>query len=596
MGKNAVIKLRMVGFFVAVCCMCGQYTLGQTSAAGLEIARHKNQFSTVRIEPARMNEQKGLAVIFEGTDDLHYYAKKETAPPDYELRIEAQSELVDFGASVFPMWQNFVDPLGDNVEVYVGRFTIFIPIESVPAPTKTPTIDQANVTVKISGLACTSMICLEPFVKTLQVTLDYSQAAFWQEISFEIAAGPTRLAGAPGYSVFFALGLALLAGLALNIMPCVWPVLPIIVMRIVEQARQSKGKSIAMGLAFCLGILLFFACLAGVNIVLQLFYGTVMQWGDQFRNPVFVACMALLLVILALFMFGLFTITVPSAIAGKSGSAKGYPGAVGMGFLAAILSTPCSFAILAAVFAWAQSQPLPLATVAIMAMGIGMALPYAILTSMPGLLKRLPKPGQWMELFKQSTGFILLAIAVWLISVLSKKLAFNVLGFAVVLAFCTWMWGGWVSYNTKPARKLIVRFIALALVAGAAWFFLVPKEKIIDWQKYDAQLIDTALEQQRPVLIKFTADWCMSCKAVDMVVYSRKDIARLIEKKNVLAIKADTTAKNYPATLALKNKYNEPGVPVSILYLPDKKDSLRWRDKFFAGELRTFLENLPDIK
>ena len=395
-------------------------------------------------------------------------------------------------------------------------------------------------------------------------------------------------------SLWAALLLALLAGLSLNIMPCVWPVLPLIVMRIVEQAKQDKAKSVAMGLAFCFGILLFFASLAGANIVLQVFYGTVLQWGDQFRNPAFVAGMALLLVVLALFMFGVFAIIVPSSIAGKAGSGKGYWGAVGMGFLAAILSTPCSFAILAAAFAWAQAQPLLPATIVIMVIGVGMAVPYAILTSMPGLLNRLPKAGRWMELFKQAIGFVLLIIAVKLIAALPQTRRMGVLYFAVVLGFCVWMWGSWVGYNTKLLRKWLIRIIAIGLAVVAGWSFLPePADELIAWQKYDAELIGTALTQERPVLVKFTADWCLSCQAVDRLVYSREDVAKLIEEKGILAIKADTTVRDYPATLALKNVYNEPGVPVSMLFVPGKNEPVRWRNMSFANELKALLERLP---
>jgi len=378
-------------------------------------------------------------------------------------------------------------------------------------------------------------------------------------------------------------------------MPCIWPVLPLIVMRIVEQAKQGRRQSAALGLAFCLGILLFFACLAGANIILQLFYGTVLQWGDQFRNPAFVAAMALLLVVLALFMFGLFTITVPSSIASKSGSGKGYPGAVGMGLLAAVLSTPCSFAILAAAFAWAQTQRLPLGTVAIMVIGVGMAVPYAILTSMPGLLKRLPKAGRWMELFKQAVGFLLLLIAVKLIAALPQVRRMSVLYFAVVLAFCVWMWSGWVSYNTKPSRKWLLRIIAVVLAVTAGWAFLpAPAEELIQWQHYDAAAIETAHVEGRPVLIKFTANWCLSCNVVDKMVYSREDVANLIKEKDVLVIKADTTVKSSPAALDFKSVYGELSLPVSILFAPGGKDAVRWRGKFFfADELKELLEKLP---
>jgi len=284
---------------------------------------------------------------------------------------------------------------------------------------------------------------------------------------------------------------------------------------------------------------------------------------------------------------------VPAAISGKQTSGKGYLASIGMGFLAAILSTPCSFGILAAAFAWAQSQPLLSATIAIMVIGVGMALPYAVLTSIPGLLNRLPKPGRWMELFKQGIGFVLLIIAVKLIIALPEARTGGVLYFAVVLAFCVWMWGTWVSFGTKPVKKWLVRIMAIALALVAGWTFLpASADELIDWQSYNAQSIQTALEENRPVLIKFTADWCLSCQTVERTVYSRKNIAELIKQKNVLAIKADTTEKDFPATIALQQIYNEPGVPVTMLFVPGNKEPLKWRGILFARELKKQLEKL----
>ena len=605
MRKKAAAIFCVVLIFVVTGRACAQIPDGpnSTSPAGstdvvsatVELVRHENEYSSARLEPARMGQYSGVAVVFEGTDDLHYYAKPETAPaPGSELKVEAESADFDFGEAIFPKWSTFFDGApGNNIEVYAGHFTVFVPIKAVSAKTKVD-LSQADVDVKISAQACTAMLCLMPFKKTLRAKIDYSQRDSWNQISFETASESDTPPAGPGYSAWFALGLALLAGLSLNIMPCVWPVLPLIVMRIVEQAKAGRRQSAALGLAFCLGILLFFACLAGANIILQLFYGTVLQWGDQFRSPAFVAGMALLLVVLALFMFGLFTITVPSSIAGKSGSGKGYSGAVGMGLLAAVLSTPCSFAILAAAFAWAQLQPLPLGTFAIMVIGIGMAAPYAILTSMPALLNRLPKAGRWMEIFKQAVGFLLLLIAVKLIAALPEVRRIGVLYFAVVLAFCVWMWSGWVTYNTKPSRKWFARIIAVVLAVTAGWAFLpAPAEELIQWQKYDDAAIETANAEARPVLIKFTADWCWNCGVVEKVVYRRKDIAGLIEQKNVLAIKADTTEKNHPAAIALKNKYKEPGIPVTILHIPGEEEPVRLNKIFFTKKLKQLLEKLP---
>jgi thiol:disulfide interchange protein len=590
MPKKSAATSWIVCVLLANCSLWGENAT-TISSGTIELVRIEKEFSSAHLMPARMGGQKGIAVVFEGTDALHYYATAESAPaPGFELKVEAKSEDFVFGEAVLPKWDIIPDSTGKNVEVYAGRFTVFAPIKRVKAPTRL----TGPVEVTISAQACTNMACLPPFEKTLPITIDYSQADSWKEISFETAPEEYQRRAGPSYSVWFALGLAFVAGLSLNIMPCVWPVLPIIVMRIVEQAKQSKGRTTVMGLAFCFGILLFFACLAGANIILQVFYSTALQWGDQFRNPAFVAAMALLLVVLALFMFGVFTITVPSSIAGKSGSGKGYTGAVGMGLLAAILSTPCSFGILAAAFAWAQGQSLPLGTFAIMVIGAGMAVPYAILTSMPALLKRTPKPGRWMELFKQTIGFILLIIAVKLIAALPQVRTIGVLYFAVILAFCVWMWAGWVTYNTKPSRKWLIRIIAVVLAVAAGWAFLpAPAEELINWQEYDAGAIENAKAEARPVLIKFTADWCLSCQVPDKMVYRRKDVAKLIEEKNVLAIKADTTAQDYPATLALKNVYNEPGVPVSILFVPGEKEPFRWRGMAFGNQLKTHLEKLP---
>jgi thiol:disulfide interchange protein len=565
------------------------------------------------VEP---NSRSALAVHFELKEDWHFYASAETAPGSMNLKIKPSAEtkdVINFSEPIFPQPHLYLDKSsGKKLEVFSDKFTVFLPFSVEPILLDISTGFDVGIKVDIEGAVCSDIQCRVPDFGQLSTEVKIAYEPPMGEAKFvlpkateAIPPNAPRTAGPwVSYSVWFALGLAFLAGLSLNIMPCVWPVLPLIVMRIVEQAKQSKGKSIAMGFAFCLGILLFFACLAGVNIILQVFYGTALQWGDQFRNPAFVAGMALLLIVLAQFCFGLFTIVVPSSIASKSGSGpsgvakvesdKGYLGAVGMGFLAAILSTPCSFAILAAAFAWAQAQPPLLATVAIMAIGLGMAVPYAILTSMPGLLNRLPKAGRWMELFKQTIGFVLLIIAVKLIGALPQARRMSVLYFAVVLGFCVWMWGSWVSYNTKLSRKWLIRIIAVVLAVASGWLFLrAPAGERTSWQPYNADLIESARMEGRPVLIKFTADWCLSCQVVEKIVYSRRDITELIKEKAVLPIKADTTTKVLPATLALKNIYNEPGVPVSMLFTPGQKEPVRWRGMSFADELKELLEKLP---
>jgi thiol:disulfide interchange protein DsbD len=200
-----------------------------------------------------------------------------------------------------------------------------------------------------------------------------------------------------------------------------------------------------------------------------------------------------------------------------------------------------------------------------------------------------------MEFFKQALGFLLLIIAIKMIKAIPQENRFNLLYFAVILSFCIWMWGTWVTYGTKLSRKLIVRGIAIVTVI-AAWFFFFTPERI-DWQDYDTDAVEAALAEQRPVLIKFTADFCTNCEIIDKLVYKRKDVAKLIEENQVLAIKANTTKTNAPATLALKNIYNEPGaVPVSILHIPGEKEPIKWHKIFFADELKEALQNINSGK
>ncbi|MBN2592480.1 MAG: thioredoxin family protein, partial [Sedimentisphaerales bacterium] len=597
--KLHTIIVLAVCVLISVCTIWGQNsiepnsTAGSSITTGIEMARHEQESSSVRIEPARMGQQNGIAIVFTGTDDLHYYAKPETATaPGFELKVTAKSAEFDFGEAVFPKWKIFTDPLGSKVEVYVGDFTVFVPITSV---TKSTDVVQGDIEVLITGQACTSKICLLPFEKTLQMRIDWSGRDSWKQINLESEADagtPVRMVEGPDYSTWFALVLAFVAGLGLNIMPCVWPILPLIIMRIVDQAKAGRRQSVMMGLAFCIGILLFFVCLAGANIILQSFYDRSLNWGDHLRNPTIVTALALLMIVMALFMFGIFTITVPSSIASKSGSGEGYVGSVGMGFLAAILSTPCSFGVLTVAFVWAQGQPLALGTLAIMVIGLGMAAPYAILTFMPGWLKRLPKGGRWMELFKQTLGFVLLVIAVKLIKAAPAENRINLLYFAVVLSFCVWIWGTWVTYSSKFSRKILVRGIAVLLVVLSFWFFFRPV--LVDWQDYDPARIESAKAEQTPVLIKFTADWCTNCEVVDKFVFGRKDVAKLIDRKGVLAVKGDTTKATQPATHDLSNVYKEPGVPVTLLFLPGETEPVRLHELFFADKLKELLDKLPD--
>jgi len=545
-------------------------------------------------EAVRPQSRSAVALHFKVKDTWHFYADAETAPGGMNLKIEAHAEGLVFEEPVFPPSHPYFDKSsGRQLQALSGEFTVYLPFTVEPGAS-----GEVDIAVSFDGAVCSESLCQRPPFDRLLTCVMVSDDAAMDDPAFELPrrVEPKTVAEARPIATVVALALALLAGLVLNLMPCVWPVIPIIVMRLLEQAKQNRMRSVGLGVAFCGGIMLFFVALAIVNIILQVGFDTVFQWGDHFRNPAFLVAMVLLLVVLAMFMFGVFTIGIPSSVAGRASGAKGVAGSVGMGFLAAILATPCSFAVLTAAFAWAQTQPLVLGTVAILLIGAGMASPYVILTSIPGLLERMPKPGRWMEAFKQALGFILLIIAVKLLSALPQAKAVAVLYCAVGFAVAVWMWGTWVGFSTPARRKWIVRTAAVAIAVLSAFWLLPEKKELIDWQEYDARSVAQARREGRPVLLEFMAEWCLSCKTVEKIVYSRKDIAELIEQKGVLAVRADTTLRDYPAAIDLWQVYREPAVPVTILLLPDNPEPMRLRGVLIREDLTKELNKLPNKK
>jgi len=601
-------RTRDVLVFVVCAALGGALAQGSDVPGATEIVRFEQEHSSAHLEPARLEGRPGIAVVFEGTEDLHYYARPETAPaPDLELKITAASDSLEFGPTVLPPWDLFDDPTGQRIQVYVGDFTAFIPIreESISKGQ-----NEAVVTVQITGIACTSKLCLPPFENTLTTTVHLADMAVWPSISMaapqteaQADSGPPAKDGERqsvlpyGIAVYYLL--AIVAGLSINIMPCVLPVLPLILLRLVDQSRGSGGRRLAPGLAFCAGVILFFVAFALLSAIISLTTGAVLDLNSLFRYPAAVIVLFLAIVFFGLVMLDIVTLTLPSSVAGHQSRTSGLAGSLGMGFFAGVLSTPCSGALLGFVLVWAQTQPLHVSSTAIVLMGVGMALPYAVIILIPSLLDRIPKPGYWMEIFKKSAGFLLFLIAVKLtLAALPKDRMLDVLMYGIIFSFCVWMWGKWVDFGTPTKRRLLIRSLAVALAVGAGLWLLPSQEPAagaaLDWKPYDAGVVQQAVSRRQPVLLKFTADWCTNCKVVERRVYQDPEVVRLMEGKNVLPIKADTTVFDYPATRDLKTVYGEAGnVPVTIVLLPDgSQDKLR--GIFDKDELTQILSKLPE--
>ncbi len=527
-----------------------------------------------------------VALVIELTDGWVYYSP-DPGPPVMAGELSVSAGDLQAGQVLWPKDKPKTISLGDEAitnNAYTHRVVVYVPL-TVPAGAAPGT---RSLTLTPQGQICSDVcIDIQDLSFTTEVTVaDSSQPnpAWTDELAGGIAhamtaeqlkashaapGGVIAAGGAASLTLWAGLGLALLAGLTLNIMPCVLPVIPIRILSIVAMAGDSRRRFVTLGLAFAGGIMLFFVGLAVANIVLRLAFDQAVNVSDHFTLPSVRIALAMLLVALAVNLFGAFNVTVPSRIAGMEGG-EGHAKTLGMGLMMAILATPCSFAYLLAAMAWAQVQPLWLGTIGILTIGLGMAGPHALLCAFPGLVSKLPKPGRWMELFKQSMGFLLLPVAIWLISTLSEETwPFWVTAYGVVLAFALWMGSMWVRYDATFGKKLIVRGLALAIaLGGGVWMLTPPPEPVTHFADFDESLIERGRAGGRVVLVKATASWCTECIVLDYRVFNTPEISRQFSDFNVLAVKADVTNRSKPAALWLRREFNG-SPPLTIVYPSD---------------------------
>ncbi len=408
---------------------------------------------------------------------------------------------------------------------------------------------------------------------------------------------PLVIGGVGDLTLLGAFALALLVGLMLNIMPCVLPIIPLRIYSIVNMAGQSRKRVVGLGLAFALGILLFFLALAAINAAISLTTGQALDWSEMWKFPLARAMVVVILVIVAANMFGLFTVTVPKKVAqieAQSNTSKGgMASSVGMGLMMAILSTPCSFGPLLGVLAWAQGQPLMQATLVFVFMGLGMALPHALLVAYPKLLEKIPKPGIWMEHFKQAMGFVILLVGAYFLHTLSTTTyAGWVAAFAVLLSMGLWIWDKWVKYTDPARKKLLVRgTVVVLLVAAGIWMLQPPTPgRGVQFVNYDPALLAEASSRNRPVLLKFTASWCIVCKEIDASVYASQQVARRLEEYNVLPVKVDVSDAGTPGRRLMKEQFNHSAPPLSVLIPGDGGKNVHLLGNFSVEDLYAAME------
>lgn len=390
-------------------------------------------------------------------------------------------------------------------------------------------------------------------------------------------AGPGATTGLLGAAAF-----AFLGGLILNLMPCVFPVLA---MKAASLAGHggAHGDARRQGVAFGAGVLASFLALAGALIALRA-AGAEIGWGFQLQDPTVVAILALVMLAVALNLSGVFEIGTSLQGVGSGLAARnGLAGAFFTGVLAVVVAAPCTAPFMGPAIGWALLQPPAAALAVFLALGIGFALPFVAVAFVPALINRLPKPGGWMDIFKKALAFPMYGAVVWLVWVLTVQVGADavprILGAGVLLALAAWIGGAAQRQHAVGGRHTGLAAIAatlavLAVAGGAVWpTYAVATPAAaqaaeLDDEAYSPERLAALRAEGRPVLVNYTAAWCVSCQVNDRMALSTKAVADALARNNAAYLKADWTKRD-PVIAAELARFGRAGVPLYLVYGAD---------------------------
>ena len=381
-------------------------------------------------------------------------------------------------------------------------------------------------------------------------------------------------------SIWVALGFAFLGGLILNLMPCVFPVLSLKALSLAKSSDDAPLRRIK-GFTYFAGVLASFAAIAAVLLALRA-GGSVIGWGMQFQSPVFVLAMMALFLGLALNLSGVFYFGTSVCNVGDNLTQRsGRSGDFFTGVLATVVATPCTAPFMGAAMGYAFTQPAPVVVGVLMALGVGFGLPIVLLSLSPTFAKILPRPGAWMETFRQVMAFPLYATVAWLLWVLSIQLGSDgvIVGALTLVAvgFAAWLYGRSDQQSRMGAGiAALVAALAIGLSVWSVGNVSQTREGRIATQTrsgedgpkseaFSRARLDALLASQKPVFVNLTAAWCITCKVNEQVALSSDAFADALKDRDVTYLVGDWTNGDAEIT-ALLSEQGRVGVPLYLLY------------------------------
>lgn len=516
-----------------------------------------------------------LTVTYEIAEGFH-----QTRSDDFFFIAFENNTWFPIGEIVYP--EGVIE---DNLENFYGTVTLeaaFLVSENIPSDIQTAKVKAAWQICDENG------VCFFPEETIIDIPVEITGSN----------SGNFQSAGILIKFLFF----AFLGGLLLNIMPCVLPILSMRALNLVKQSQNDRRSIFIGSLLYGTGVLASLLILAVIVIILKT-TGQLAGWGFQFQNPLFVISLITIIFVFALSLFDVFIINAPgmNRMAAAS-NRKGWIGSFFNGIFAVLLATPCTAPFLGTALGFAFSQT-PFFILSIFsAIGFGFALPFILIGIWPKLIQSLPKPGPWMDTFKEIMGFLLFGTVLYLFSSLrfqiSSEAQFKFLIFLTLVAFISWFYGKLSKPGSKFPSAALALVISLVLLGISAFYLIDTGQSPTDdeayavregWEEFDPIALEQYRAEGAGIFLAFGAKWCSICKLNESRVLYTDRGDSFFEERSVIKMKGDYTNKD-PVIDEWIRKFGNAGVPVYVYYPPDGSDYILFPEILSFSLLE---ENIP---
>ncbi len=549
-----------------------------------------------------LGESAVMAVTVEVPQGYHAQSATPSSPNYIPFKVTlASNPAADLSPPVYPPGEEREYPQLGRLNVYEGKVIVLVPLKVKPdAP-----LGPLKLEGKLQYQICDDHVCLPPQRPKISAEIDVvatgtpTQAnkpelfAPFKATATTLptsapAAGSAAPRGENDWTIWTAFGAAFIAGLLFNVMPCVLPVLPLKAAAFHRAGEHSRSRSVMLGTAFSVGIIAVFAVLAILVLVLR-----VISWGSLFSNPIFVWGIVILLLLCAGGMFGMFTFTLPTALYNVDPRQDTIGGNIVFGAFTAILATPCTAPLLPPLLLWASAQPALIGVPAMLFVGVGMAAPYLILSATPELAKRFPRTGPWSELFKQMMGFLLLASAMYFAGGrLIHGPNFWWLVVAVFAVAALYLIARTVQLS-KHARPVAIASTLAVIMLGGPIFWSARITGLTSatggvsgsWTAYSDDRFNDLRNSGKPVLVKFTANWCATCQYIEGTVFRDPQVWAALKAHDITPIKVDLTDEDAPGKELLLKLNPAGGIPLTAIFAPGRSEPVVLASVYSSSEL-----------